>query len=78
MAIITDPMGRKRCARALESSQLSAAVAAIKEKGVLSGQRIERREIGAPGEFDALSDDELERAVRERFQCIGFNARCRK
>jgi hypothetical protein len=40
--------------RVIENRRLSAAVAAIKEKGVLSGQRIERREIGAPGEFDAL------------------------
>jgi hypothetical protein len=39
--------------RALENGQLSAAVAAIKEKGVLSGKRIERAEVGAPGEFDA-------------------------
>jgi hypothetical protein len=44
----------------------SAAVAAIKEKGVLSGQRIERREIGAPGEFESLSDDELDRALLDR------------
>jgi len=35
---------------------LSAAVAAIKEKGVLSGQRIEREEVGAPGEFDSMTD----------------------
>jgi hypothetical protein len=28
-----------------------AAVAAIKEKGVLSGKRIERREVGRPGEL---------------------------
>ena len=34
--------------------------------GVLSGQRIERREVGSPGAFDALSDDEPERALRER------------
>jgi hypothetical protein len=37
---------------------------------VLSGQRIERREIGAPGEFDALTDDELERALVERFSAL--------
>ncbi|MGA8693996.1 MAG: hypothetical protein WB689_09130 [Xanthobacteraceae bacterium] len=49
-----------------KGGQLSAAVAAIKEMGVLSGQRIERREIGAPGEFGALNDDELERALVER------------
>jgi hypothetical protein len=35
--------------RALEGGQLSAAVTAIKEKGVLSGMRIERSEIAAPG-----------------------------
>jgi hypothetical protein len=50
----------------------SAAVAAIKEKGVLSGQRIERREIGAPGEFEALTNDELERALVERFSALGL------
>jgi hypothetical protein len=37
-----------------ENGQLSAAVAAIKEKGVLRGQRIERREVGRPGEFVAF------------------------
>jgi hypothetical protein len=58
--------------RALENGQLSAAVAAIKEKGVLSGQRLERREIGAPGEFEALTNDELERALVERFSALGL------
>ena len=38
-------------AKAMQSGQLSAAVSALKEKGVLSGKRIERSEIGAPGEF---------------------------
>jgi hypothetical protein len=41
-----------------ESGQLRTAVAAIKEKGVITGQRIERREIGASSEFDHLTDDE--------------------
>ena len=58
--------------RAMESKQFSAASAAIKEKGILSGQRIERREIGAPGEFESLTDDELERAVVERFNALGL------
>jgi hypothetical protein len=48
------------------------AVAAIKEKGVLSGKRIERAEVGAAGEFDALTDDELERALLERVTRLGF------
>jgi hypothetical protein len=51
----------------MENGQLSAAVAAIKEKGVLTGKRIERTEVGAPGEFEALGDDELKRALLERF-----------
>jgi hypothetical protein len=49
--------------RAMESGQLSAAVSALKEKGVLSGKHIERSEIGTPGEFDNLAHDELERAI---------------
>ena len=57
---------------AMESGQLSAAVAAIKEKGVLTGKRIERSELGAPGEFEALSDDELERALAERLSALGL------
>jgi phage terminase small subunit len=57
---------------AMESKQCSAAVNATKEKSVLSGHRIERREVGAPGEFDALSDDELERAIVERLGRLGF------
>jgi hypothetical protein len=35
--------------RAMDNGQLSAAVAGIKQKGVLTGKRIERSEIGAPG-----------------------------
>jgi phage terminase small subunit len=38
-------------AAAMADGQYAAAVAAIKEKGVLSGKRIERRETGEPGEF---------------------------
>jgi len=34
----------------------------------LSGQRIERKEVGPPGAFDDLSDDQLERAIIERFR----------
>jgi phage terminase small subunit len=39
---------------AMEANQFSAAVAAHKEIGVLTGIRIERSERGAPGEFDWL------------------------
>ena len=57
----------------MESGQLSAAVAAIREMGVLSGQRIECREIGAPGEFEALADDKLERALVDRFTRLALS-----
>ena len=49
-------------AKAIEDGQLSAAVAATKEIGVLTGIRIERSERGMPGEFDwvdKLTVDEL-------------------
>jgi hypothetical protein len=53
-------------ARAMDSHQYGAAVSALKEKSILSGKRIERSEVGLPGEFDHLSDDELrDEIVRE-------------
>jgi hypothetical protein len=51
----------------MESGQLSAAVAAIKEKGWPTGKRIERAKIGAPGAFDVYTDGELLAALREQF-----------
>jgi hypothetical protein len=53
--------------RGMKSGQLSAADTAIKEISILTGHRIEKSEIGQPGEFDSFSDDELERALIERF-----------
>jgi phage terminase small subunit len=52
---------------AMEAKQLSAAVGANKEISILAGIRIERSEVGAPGEFDHMSDAELLTAIRERF-----------
>jgi hypothetical protein len=71
-AIVLLPTGPPKRKRAMQSGQLSAAVAAIREIGVLSGQRIERKEVGAPGAFDDLTDDRLERALRERFNALGL------
>lgn len=48
---------------ALSNKQAAAAVAATREKGVLSGRRIERSEHGRPGDFDAMGDDELEEFI---------------
>ena len=58
--------------RAMETHQFSAAIAAIREMGVLSGKHIERREIGAPGEFESMTDNELESALREHLVRLGF------
>jgi hypothetical protein len=54
------------------AGQLNAAVAAIKEKGVLSGKRVERSEVGGPGEFDHLSDDELPAEIERECRELGF------
>ena len=61
-------------AGAMESKQFSAAVTAIKEKSILSGHRIERREVGPPDSFDHLNDDDLERALIERLKALGLNS----
>jgi hypothetical protein len=51
----------------MDSHQYGAAVSALKEKRHFIRQaRIERSEVGLPGEFDHLSDDELrDEIVRE-------------
>jgi hypothetical protein len=58
--------------RALQNGQLGAGITAVKEIRVLTGKRIERSEIGAPGQFDSLTDDELDRLIVERFVRLGF------
>ena len=40
---------------AMAEKQFSAAVAALQELGTLAGLRIERREVGRPGEFELLN-----------------------
>ena len=34
---------------------------------ILTGDRVDRAEIGGPGEFDHIQDDALERTLIERF-----------
>jgi hypothetical protein len=58
--------------RAMEIGQLSAANTAIKGKGILTGKWVERAEVGSPGEYDALSDEELERQIMERVARLGL------
>jgi hypothetical protein len=54
-------------AAAMDGHQYGAAVSALKEKGILSDKRIERSEVGSPGEFDHISDAELDRMCVELF-----------
>ena len=56
---------------ALANNQASAAVAATREKGVLSGRRIERSEHGKPGDFDTMDDHELEEFIARRQDTAG-------
>jgi hypothetical protein len=51
-------------AGAMEAGQFSAATAAIREIGVLSGKRIERSESGLPGEFEWLENLSVEELRR--------------
>lgn len=46
-------------AAALEAGQFSAAIAAIREKGVLAGVRVEKRESTHKTDPKAMTDDEL-------------------
>ncbi len=52
--------------------QHSAAVAAIKEMGILTGLRIDRREVGSPGEFERLTDDELLKLVEGSVELVAL------
>ena len=70
MRFLREKLKTRLGARAMRWRFASFA-SAIKEKGVLSGKRIERAEVGTAGEFDALSDDELERALVERIARLG-------
>jgi hypothetical protein len=60
-------------AAAYEHKQYGAAVTALREKAVLSGHRIERSEVGGPGEFEAIQDDELERLLVQHLGELGFS-----
>ena len=65
-------MARTTYDSAMESKQFGAANGSIREMGVLTGHRIERAEIGQPGEFDHLSDEELLAAIRERVRALSL------
>jgi hypothetical protein len=60
---------------ALAARQFSAAIAAVREKGVLSGKRVERSERGVSGEYADLENmtaDELRAALVEGLEAAGL------
>lgn len=56
---------------AMEAKQHSAAVAALTAKAKLAGKWIEKSEVGKPGDFDRMSEEELEAYIAERFGVDG-------
>lgn len=51
---------------AMESGQPRAAVSAVELKSKLSGFLIDKKEVGAAGDFENMSTDELRKLLRER------------
>jgi phage terminase small subunit len=51
---------------AIRDKQYNAALGAVKEKGILSGKRVERTEAGEPGDFDTMNDLEAAQAIKKQ------------
>lgn len=59
---------------ALSVEQPGAAVAAVSLRSKLNGLLVDRKEIGGPGAFEGLSDDELRARIAARLQRLGLPA----
>ena len=57
----------------LRLGQTSAAVAATMGKVKITGQIVDRAEIGLPGEFDNFSEDQLREFIVSNLHKIGFS-----
>jgi hypothetical protein len=55
---------------AKEQKQPNAMVNAVREMAVLTGNRVEKKEVGQAGQFDHLSDDELRKEIMERMEVL--------
>lgn len=65
----------ERIQRGAETSeQWSAANSALQTKAKLAGKWIDRSEVGQPGEFDRMADDELFAAIRKDAAELGLAA----
>ena len=58
---------------ALRLGQASAAVAATMGKAKITGQIIERAEIGQPREFASMTEDELREYIMRNLHEIGIS-----
>ena len=61
-------------AAALADKQYAAAISAIREKGVLSGKRVERAEMGGPGDFARMNEDELDGVIASEIRALGLGS----
>lgn len=59
---------------ALRLEQPQAVVAASMAKAKVAGLVIDRKEIGAPGDFSRLQDTEIERMIAEQLQSLSIDA----
>lgn len=57
---------------ALRLGQVSAAVAATMGKAKVTGQIIDRAEVGKPGEFDSMTENELLEFIISNIKELGF------
>jgi hypothetical protein len=57
---------------ALRLGQVSAAVAATMGKAKVTGQIIDRAEVGKPGEFDSMTEKELLEFIVSNIKELGF------
>ena len=57
---------------AIELKRPQSVLAAVKEKGVLSGKRIERSETGEPGEFEGMNEQELAKYIGQKMAELGI------
>ncbi len=59
--------------RAMQTDQGAVANRALELLGKEHGMFIDRKEVGAPGEFERLADDELFDAIREQAEEFGID-----
>ena len=58
---------------AVERGQAAAAVAAIMGKAKITGQIIDRAEVGQPDEFEQMTDEELRKYIADNLDLLGLS-----